>query len=420
MVIPARYFTVSSRPKWLRTLGRVLANPDLLLWVSALIFAPFYVFPSGLPQPGDMPNAFLILFLLALRRTKIPKEAWLTVGAIAAFVGWVVTINTYWMVLERNATQRNPVNPIFPLFYVYNAGVFLSGLCLYQKYKQEFLRYTFNGIAISAITLLVLAPFKMGGGTRTALFFNNPNQLGYFALCSATILVLIATRVRINSLYLSTSIFACLFMTLVSLSKSAMIGFGMLLFLTVLSPRVGARAVMPLLIATGLLIGIGMATPLGEKLITKPMKRLETLAKASGGDDGLNEERGYSRILLNPEYTILGAAEGSYYRFKGPFKNEIHSSYGTLVFAYGIPGTLAFLALLIFIHWPGGLPTLLIMLPNLVYGFHHQGLRSTLLWVMMAVVLITGVDLQRAKKSARSEGKLDPGNLPPPPKQSLL
>lgn len=402
MVVPAKYLTISTRPGWLRALGQAIARPELMLWMLALVFAPFYIFPSGLPQPGDVPNGLLILFLIGVRRLKIPKEAWLAVGALTLFLGWVVTINTYWMVLERDTVQRNPVNPIFPLFYLYNGSVFIAGLCLYQRYREDFFRFTFNGIALSVILLLLLAPLKMGGGARNALFFNNPNQLGYFALCSATVLVLIASRIKINPIYFSVSILATLFMTLISLSKSAMAGFAFLLLFTALNPRIGAKAIMPLIFAILIVVGVGMSTPLGEKLITNPMRRLEALSQiGGGGDDGLNEERGYSRITLNPEYTILGAAEGSYYRFEGPFKNEIHSSYGTLLFAYGLPGVISFFALLLFVHWKGGFGTLLIMMPNLIYGFHHQGLRATLLWVMMAVVLAVGIERERLRRQAR-------------------
>ena len=96
--------------------------------------------------------------------------------------------------------------------------------------------------------------------------------------------------------------------------------------------------------------------------------------------------RGYDRLVNHAEYLLLGAGEGSYNRFQSELPgSELHSSYGTLLFCYGLVGALLFsLALLLVcglqVRW------MLYLSPVMLFGLFHHGLRFTLFWVLLAYV----------------------------------
>ncbi|MDZ7736197.1 MAG: hypothetical protein U5P41_08920 [Gammaproteobacteria bacterium] len=96
--------------------------------------------------------------------------------------------------------------------------------------------------------------------------------------------------------------------------------------------------------------------------------------------------RGYTRIIEHPGYLLFGAGEGAYHRFLP--KYEFHSSLGTVLFCYGLPGTIAFTAMLWAIIRRRLLPGAILLMPALVYGLAHQGLRFTMFWVMLACIAV--------------------------------
>jgi hypothetical protein len=100
------------------------------------------------------------------------------------------------------------------------------------------------------------------------------------------------------------------------------------------------------------------------------------------------EQRGYDRIWNNKEHVFFGAAEGSRYRWRESTRirtAEIHSSAGTLLFSYGIPGILMFGLFLYRVIRGVRMRHGLMLLPALLYSVAHQGLRFTMLWVLLAL-----------------------------------
>jgi hypothetical protein len=127
--------------------------------------------------------------------------------------------------------------------------------------------------------------------------------------------------------------------------------------------------------------------------IAEPMRDAvdQTIARyESDTSNSFVEERGYDRILKYPEYLLLGAGEGGYQRFRHDSAlgtHEIHSSIGTLFFCYGAVGTLLFALFSLTVLRRSGLRMWLLVAPSFAYGMTHQGLRFTLFWVLLAIVV---------------------------------
>jgi len=113
------------------------------------------------------------------------------------------------------------------------------------------------------------------------------------------------------------------------------------------------------------------------------------------------EERGYDRIWHNERYLLLGAGEGGLSRFDTAYvKNmELHSSPGTLLFSYGVVGSILFLVFTWRVIRRARLLFMITLLPPLLYTGAHQGLRFTMLWVVLAIFMAVkeGVDMPRGQ-----------------------
>jgi hypothetical protein len=209
--------------------------------------------------------------------------------------------------------------------------------------------------------------------SRQALFFNNENQLGYFCVLAGTIFVLGARRFRI-SLPSQLIFYAALtYLALLAQSRGAILGLAALVIVALLGRP------LRLLLALGSVIGIYLILAVSPPLVSKSEERYVV-----PGEYDTLATRGYDRIVNYPEYLLFGAGEGAYERFRSDlYGSEIHSSYGTLLFCYGIPGTALFTLALLGICRRD--PTsALYLIPAFIHGAGHQGLRFAFFWATMA------------------------------------
>jgi hypothetical protein len=180
-----------------------------------------------------------------------------------------------------------------------------------------------------------------------------------------------------------------------SLSKAAMISLILLCIMAIGLKGMEGKSGLAVAVATLLLLPVLIMSPdiiqkrldsfLEQEKVTRVATRFEQVGKDS--DDNA-AGRGYDRIWLFPQYVMVGAGEGAYRRFtEGHDNMEIHSSWGTLLFSYGIVGTIAFMALLWAIFRRAAWQLRFYFIPLALYGLTHQGLRFSLLWVFLGLVI---------------------------------
>ena len=94
---------------------------------------------------------------------------------------------------------------------------------------------------------------------------------------------------------------------------------------------------------TILLSSIAVLGVLELGIVDERLPQIESRFESIGiqTDDSL-AGRGYERIWLHPEMNLLGGGEGAVWRWESSMRNktEIHSSWGTILFSYGIPGVI--------------------------------------------------------------------------------
>lgn len=349
-------------------------RPALVMWAIYIFLIPIYVFKSGLPQPGDIFLVALVPIALRGWNGRLFQRGNVAIKPLFWFTAWVCLVDYAWAAILGNfGLFGTDTFVLFPLYYVYNTLLFLVALVLFQRYGDTFLRLTLYVVYLT-IFLQVGSSFVTAGSSRGSLFFNNPNQLGYYALLVACLIVMLHWRLRLRLFMSSFALTCCGYLAALSASRAAMAGIAILLALLVFSnPRV---IIAVSVVAIALMFVGGPITSVVDSSQDRVRNRRSQV--------GFLAERGYDRIWEHNQYLILGAGEGGLSRFS-EFQMEIHSSLGTVIFSYGVVGVVLFFVFMWRLIRGAPLRFAVVLIPPLAYTVAHQGLRFTMFWVLLAV-----------------------------------
>jgi hypothetical protein len=387
---------------YLREVATTAREPSLLLWSLYLLLFPVYVFPSGLPQPGDMLIVIFAPVVLMAGRVRAFRAGVPAIRALLCFTAYVVLVNVTWALMRNNFdTSLKFGFLLHPLFYIYNAIVFVLAIILYTRHRARFLWLTLQLVLLSLILVTLISIVRSGGSGRATALFNNPNQLGYYAVLSVSILALGRRWLGLGTVQSAVG-FACA--TYLSLMSSSVAALGSIAVLVVVSTVTNPKLIV-------LAMAAAAAFLLFDNRVTDALEKTQTRLEHKKKRSGFFEDRGYDRILNNREYWILGAGEGEYGRFKETTLiggSELHSSAGTLFFCYGAVGMSLFLWFAVRLVKGASIWQSMALVPAAVYGLTHQGLRFTLLWVLFVVFLaVKDFESERREAGRKSAAQRD-------------
>lgn len=385
------------RRAWRQHVRWIMREPALVLWCCFVLLDPVYVFASGLPQPADMLILLIAPLAVARWNGRMNLRAKRAIRALLLFVAYVLVNALIWSVVAGTWTLSAKHGFLLtPLFYVFDAIALFVILILYERYGERFVWLTLRLLFVSLVVqVLITFVYTRGGQFRTYGLFNSSNQLGYYSILVAALLLLGQARFRLPALYTIAGQLCCIYLALLSASRAALVSAALLLVVAMVT-RLRTIFVVGGLTAFFLLV----ANPF-ESAMDRSRTRIrndQTL--------GVLEERGYDRLTAHPEYLILGAGEGYYMRFKETSalgSHELHSSAGTLVFCYGLVGTALFLNFILQVLRGATVRRVLLLLAPAAYGLSHQGLRFTLFWVLLAIVIMLN-DLDWRARAQRTPG----------------
>ena len=368
--------TLVSAVEQLRHIGR---DVNLALWSLIVILVPFYFFDSGLPQPADILSLTLLVLLLRTWTGRLPVPFIRPLRLLIGFVVYAIAVNVGWSfaVLTFSINAKEGFL-LAPTFYVFNGLMFFTFFLMFQRYGEFLLWLTVRLVLCSVLLQLALAFVQRQAIGRQTVMFNNPNQLGYYALLSACILLVGQKRLRLTTLQVTIGLAACSYLALLSASKAALASIAALGLAVLVSKM---RTIVVASIVFGALIFTD--NPFSAA-IDRAQHRIENDRSLA-----FFEERGYDRIAEYPQYWVLGSGEGDYGRFRETSaigSHELHSSLATLFFCYGAIGTVLFGMFLWSTIARTGIRTWIIVGAGLAYGMTHQGLRFRLLWILLAMV----------------------------------
>lgn len=359
--------------------------------VIAIIFSiyllanPFYIFKSGLPQPSDMLMALgLIGFILTgaisyVWKLKIFKS-------LLRFIMIVVLINTIYFFYY---TGQGVENKFFMsnLFYIFNLLFFGLVIWALAKNKEHFINQVSLFIIISLTIQFFLGIAGIGGtgGMRNAIFFNNPNQLGYYVLLSLSLFTALPSKYRSNRVIALATIFISAYLILLSGSRAALIG--VILISAILFIKEGVKLEFSSVIFVLISIIVAVYFLGNSSFVESKLASIEERDQRSVNKRvSFWEERAYDRFYLYPEKVLYGAGDGLFTRFKSYHQLEMHSGFGTVLFSYGFLGFILFAIFMRTVLSKALFMNLLLLTPVFLYNLSHQGFRDSLFWMLLASV----------------------------------
>jgi hypothetical protein len=359
-------------------------------WLLAgfILLFPFYVFESGLPQPAHALLALACVIglrpLAASLRT--PDRAVLL--PLLLFTGYAAIVNGYHSI---GATMSPADFPLVRSAYLFfNCAVFAVFLTSLRRGGPGDLRF-FVGCAVGSVVALALfsIAYPILEFGRLLAFFNNPNQLGYYALAMLAAGLAFFERGGMSAPLAAVFTASCLYLTLRSLSVAAIVSIVVMLLLVgartarLRRPLAASLALSLVALALFAWFSGGGALPAALERRSDRLGRLVTR---------FAEDRFLTWFVDHPQYLILGAGEGAAERFttaRAARGAEVHSTVGVVLFAYGLPGAAFFLLFLWRMVRAGPAFVLSLVVPLLIYGLAHNGLRFSIVWFSLAVIYFT-------------------------------
>lgn len=362
-----------------------------------IIIKPFYFYEIGKPQIADYVIGLAILFYFISNRSysflKLPEIKYLF-----SFLVLVTIINALYLIYFFNNGYLTFI--VSTLYFGFNIAFFIMCVNVFSLFKEK----DFNLILIvSFVSLLIQFVLYLFGFDkevsndffgRRHLHFNNPNQLAYFCLLISTIILLLENKITKFKLLIPVLIAMATICVFFSSSRPAILGmlFLMIYFLFTISKSMLVSNI--LLLVLPMIFTLLIQSSSFEKELFRNYSRFERIennpVKEYNG-------RGYERILDHPSYLIYGAGEGNFERFvttQNIELQEIHNTIGSIMFNYGIVGLL-FFALFIYNSFRDlSFKMIILFLPIFMYNMFHNGVRFSILWMLLAIVLTLKIKRQ--------------------------
>lgn len=327
------------------------------------------------------------LFLAFLVGLAIVREAF-AVAAGAPVSSFTSAAHVFYVTIVVNVMRRSLESPS-------RLGTF----------KLGFLAALF--VAVAGVLIFGYGLTVDPEGERAVGTFNNPNQLGYFAVCSASLGVFLKQRGELGARGLTFLLAAAVFLAAASLSKAAMICVFAVLLLSgyVMAPRRGL-VIVGLVFATVAAVG---AWALYESGLFDDFAFIQRLERLGTQQDDSLAARGYD-IFDHASVTelFLGLGSAAVHDIRG---REIHSTVFSFFGNYGIAGGLLFVGALI--AWTirvrrgyGWIGVALLVVPPMAYGITHNGSRFVIFWLLVCVSM--GRPPQLALRSWRTASNVKP------------
>ena len=348
--------------------------------ILALVCLPLYLFPSGGLQ---LTHLFLLLSFLALI---LRKNFYLRINILQELV---LVLGLYALVVELVYILNGaPFKSVMSALHILFSFVFLTAFSFLADKKNgaflmKYALFVSAFIALGGVIALGFSVSVDNGSARSVGTFNNPNQLGYYALCFGCIVWLLRETHNLTLIAYLVGMLLALFLSAVSLSKASSVSLLMVFALSFFKSR-------PLFVVPFCMAVLGIAivfAPLWLDVL-EDLSIFHRLSSIGSGNDDSAEARGY-HILLDRNWNqlLFGSGLAGVKAYVG---HEVHSTIASFYANYGLIGGALFSAILVV--WMnrifksfGFVGLLIICGAPMAYGLTHNGSRFTIFWLLVAL-----------------------------------
>ena len=347
---------------------------SLYIWAIYLLVFPFYVFSEGNPQIADIFGAFLVAINLREIITSISANRF--TKNLFLFVVYTIIVNTIWLlIIGEIKIIKNSV------FYLYS--FFLMLFVFNRLNDKTFLLFTYRALAISVIIQFVCWPFLQSQGVRTQMFFNNPNQLALWGVCLLVIIYTLTRFIKLSFLQLFIPLVLTSVFIIISASRAALLGCIVFwLFFIIKSRR---HFIVFSIVSVIAFIFINYNFDIDLKNVAALEYNMERFTTNSLSSNQSFGGRGYGRIVEYPQYLVLGAGEGAFWRFNENL--ELHSNLPNILFCYGLVGLLIYLGAFLVFFKGMTKEVLAVLFVLAFFGGVHMTMRIPIYWIALLFVV---------------------------------
>lgn len=392
---------------------------ETLILTGYIMLKPLYVFGSGGMQLCDLFLAVGVLWILIKNKFVIsfPQSCSKWLKWFFAFTIFVFVVNLAWF--GYYLTYYRSVRTAFilsTLYYIYNFIAVLLTIYLMEKLgKDAVIRAVMNGCFFSVLVTFLGILLHTDSQFRNTGFFNNPNQLGFYSIILLTFVCFFGEYIEKYKkwIIISVSVYA----VVMSLSKASFFSLFVLLFLYIISQKNQTRKQliwkisMLVVIGTGLYLFIfGNLSFVTNNYVLRSLRyRIRNVAREN--DSSLGAGRGYYRIFEMGKHLIWGMGEGAYDRFSVMKGYETHSTYASILVSYGLIGLVLSMVVVLkpLLKQKESFRNLCYMSGIAVYCITHNGIRNTLVWIILSLLLF--LKSQSSPMSSELEAAYGKANL---------
>jgi len=368
----------------------------ILFFIIALY--PLYIFPSGSIQISHF--LLLIFSILILMLIGISFDKYFYIFLF--FLIYCSLVNLFYIFHNIYVFEYYNLIYLKELFFLsFNFIIVISLISFFNHHNFNYTKkfyVIFYGLA-SAFVIILLSYFYHfffeEHSYRFQSFFNNPNQLGYFSVCSFALIYLFYRTFYISYFLMLVSIIFLVLLSILTLSKAAFLSI-FLCVLFAIKPHNYKYSKIIILILF-LLIILFIIFFYQQILDTYFFDRLINVLNES---DSSLESRGYNVFLeANLPEAIFGMSLNKIYELR---EYEIHSTFMMVLSSYGYIGLLIFSLLILCwvmdIKKSFGLNgAICICAPPLLYGLTHNGIRFSMFWIVFAISIALSRELIKLK-----------------------
>jgi hypothetical protein len=380
---------------WRKAMNKKSSLGKGIILTIYIALKPLYLRASGSMQISDCFLMLALVYLIGTYKGVIvfPKGTGSVSKLLIGMLIYQLLINGVWSII----LGQNLMKPC--LYYMFNFLAFVICLMIGDEIGQNKLKKAMlKGCLFASIVTGVGLVIGNVSGRATA-FFNNPNQLGYIGLIIISILVLCVEEA--SRYEYGVILFLSIWMIIASASKAAFIAAVVLYILFIIfrnknsNPNSMIKKIIALVLVGSILYIFFFSESqfiISNKNIIFMRNRLFNMANENDSD--LGSGRGYDRIAEMGLHFLWGMGEGAYNRFDTMRGVEVHSTFASLMVSYGLIG---FIGYMMFFKLCMGRRNLFwknaILLSGVfLYSISHNGIRNTLLWIIMAVMLLESIE----------------------------
>jgi hypothetical protein len=371
----------------------VINSPTRFIVNVGIILLPLYTFGSG----GMQISHILIGagMLLTFANNKLPNNS---LNSLLLGYAFYALIREALSVIS--GTEIESLLPVLHALYAYFTFLVFTILLKDERLFKAIPLTLSISLALAVVGVIVIG-FSFTASedqVRSIGTFNNPNQLGYFAVLLVSIFTALLVIKEVSIKFYLIIFLLCGFLATVSLSKAAILSIIISPVALLFKQDKFSKATAVLIIAKMVVISLFALLflyALNNEYFDNLLIYNRLLGMFDESDSDLSM-RGYGLIFEGSIWQILfGFSSSGTASLRDGY--EVHSMYMSPLVNYGIFGGGIFLAFFILLlqklrNKYGVVYITAIFGPVLLYGITHNGGRVVLLWILCALCYCRALD----------------------------